>query len=130
MKLRLENKSEVTDNIYNYGYRVPRFRADFRLLLQTTGPNPVLLDARCTDLSENGLAAEINASLEIGAMVTLILTLPGNSTSMRISAKVTNCRVGSYGFAFVFSSQDLQTYMHEYFESRQSSMLRSPDLSE
>ncbi len=130
MSLPLENKPEVTDQIHNYGYRVPRFRADFRLLLQTTDRNPMLLDARCTDLSEAGLAAEINASLEIGAQVTLILTLPGNSTSMRIAAKVTNRRVGGYGFAFIFSSHNEQSYMHEYLESRQSSMLRSPELPE
>jgi hypothetical protein len=120
----------LTDKIYNYGYRAPRYRADFRLLLQTTDRSPGLLDARCTDLSEDGLAAAINGALEIGARVTLIITLPGTSTSMRIAAKVTNRQVGGYGFAFIFSSHNERSYMHEYLESRRSSMVRSPDLSE
>ena len=120
----------MTDNIYNYGYRVPRFRANFCLLLQTDERFPALLDARCTDLSEDGLAAETKASLEIGAKVTLILTLPGISTSMRILARVTNRQVEGYGFAFIFSSQNERSYMHEYLESLRLSMVRSPESSE
>jgi hypothetical protein len=119
----------VTDKIYNYGYRAPRFRADFRLLLQTGDRNPGMLDARCTDLSEDGLAAEINAPLEIGARVTLILTLPGMPASMRIPARVTNRQVGGYGFAFIFSSQNERSYMREYLESRRSNAVSSPELS-
>jgi PilZ domain len=120
----------VTNNIYNYGYRVPRYRVDFCLLLQTDERFPALLDARCTDISEEGLAAETKAALEIGARVTFIVTLPGTSTSMRISARVTNRRVEGYGFAFIFSSQNERSYMHEYVESLRLSMVRSPDLPE
>lgn len=119
----------MNDKIYNYGYRAPRFPADFRLLLQTGDRIPGLLDARCVDFSEDGLAAEINATLEIGTKVTLLLTLPGTSTSMRIPARVTNRQVGGYGFAFIFSSQNERSYMHEYLESRRSSPVSTPELS-
>jgi PilZ domain-containing protein len=125
-----ENPELVTDNIYSYGYRAPRYRADFRLLVQSGDRVPALLDARCTDLSEDGLAAKTKASLEIGTTVTLIMTLPGISNSMRIAARVTNRQVEGYGFAFIFSSHNERSYMHEYLESRRSSMVRSPDLSE
>ena len=120
----------MADEIYKFGYRAPRYRADFSLLLQTDDRLPSLLDARCIDLSEDGLAAKTKASLQIGAKVTLILTLPGISTSMRIAARVTNRQVDGYGFAFIFSSPNERSYMHEYLESRPSSMVRSPDLSE
>lgn len=120
----------MTDKIYKFGYRAPRYRADFSLLLQTDDRIPTLMDARCIDLSEDGLAVKINASLQIGARVTLILTLPGISTSMRIPARVTNRQLDGYGFAFIFSTQNERSYMHEYLESRRSSMVRSPDLSE
>lgn len=120
----------MTGKIYNYGYRTPRFRADFRFLLQTGGRSPVLLNGRCTDLSEDGLAAEINASLEVGEQVLLIVTLPGTSTSMRISARVTNRRMNSYGFAFIFASQNQRSFMHEYIESRPSRALNSSGFSE
>jgi len=120
----------VADEIYKYGYRAPRYRADFALLLQTDDRIPTLLDARCTDLSEDGLAVKTKAPLEIGTRVTLILTLPGVSTSTRLAARVTNRQVDGYGFAFIFSSQNERSYMHDYLEARRSSMVRSPDLSE
>ena len=120
----------MAENIYHYGYRSPRYRADFCLLLQTDERLPTLADARCTDLSEDGLAVKTKASLQIGAKVILILTLPGISTSMRIAARVTNRQVDGYGFAFIFSSQNERSYMHEYLDSRRSNMVRSPDLSE
>jgi Tfp pilus assembly protein PilZ len=120
----------VTNDIYNYGYRAPRFRADFRLLLQARDHNPVLLDARCIDLSEDGLAAETNAVLEIGERVLIIMTLPGTPTSIRIAASVTNRQIGSYGFAFIFSSQNERIRMRAYLESRRSGEARSPELSE
>jgi hypothetical protein len=119
----------MTDKIYDFGYRAPRFRANFRLFLQIDDLHSALLDARCIDLSEDGLAVESRASLEIGTVVTLILTLPGTSISRRIAARVTNCRVNRYGFAFLFSSQQEQSYMHEYLDTQRSTLVRSPELS-
>jgi hypothetical protein len=119
----------MTDKIYDFGYRAPRFGADFRLFLQIDNLHSALLDARCIDLSEDGLAVESRASLEIGTVVTLILTLPGTSISRRIAARVTNCRVNRYGFAFIFSSQQEKSYMHEYLDSRRSTLVHSPELS-
>ena len=115
----------MTERIYNYGYRAPRFRADFRFLLQIDGRLPALLDAHCTDLSEVGLAAEIKVALEIGAKVTLILALPGTSTPMRVTANVIHRQSKGYGFAFDFSSPNQQRQMSEYLESRRTNMVRS-----
>ncbi|MGO8794590.1 MAG: PilZ domain-containing protein [Candidatus Sulfotelmatobacter sp.] len=120
----------MTDKIYNYGYRSPRFRSDFRFLLQTGGRSPALLNGRCTDLSEDGLAAEIDALLEVGEQVLLIATLPGTSSSIRISARVTNRQISSYGFAFIFTSQNQRSLMHEYIESRRARALNSRGFSE
>ncbi|MGA9504943.1 MAG: PilZ domain-containing protein [Terriglobales bacterium] len=114
MNLLMESKPRVTDKIYNYGYRTPRFPMDFSLLLQTNDRLPALLEAHCSDLSEDGLAAEIAAPLEIGAKVTLILTLPGNPTAIRLSATVTNQNPGGYGFAFIFSSPSQRNYISDY----------------
>lgn len=118
----------MTDNIYNYGYRVSRFDADFRLILQLDHRQPESVVARCTNLSEGGLGAEIKVSLEIGTEVTLILTLPGSSPSMRITAKVIHRRGEDYGFAFIFSSQSQQIDMRDYIESWRSRLGHSSDL--
>jgi hypothetical protein len=127
----------MADNIYHYEYRSARFSADFRLLVQTGYPHPMLLNARCIDLSEDGLAAEIvvteiqpteiRESLEVGAEVTIMMTLPGNSSTTTVAARITNQKVGSYGFAFMFSSKAEQTHMHNYFEAHYRSISRSAE---
>jgi len=127
----------MPDNVSNYEYRSPRFRADFQLVVQTGHPHSALLNARCIDLSEDGLAAqilvpeihaaEIRKSLEVGAKVTIIMTLPGNSNTTTLAARVTNQKIGSYGFAFVFSSKAERASMHDYFESHYRSISRSAE---
>ena len=120
----LDNSWEHTKltEIYNYGYRTPRFPADFSFLLQTDDRLPKLLEAHCSDISEEGLAAETDALLEVGTRVTLILTLSGNVNSIRIAGKVINRREGGYGFAFVFSSQNERNYICDYLESRRPTL--------
>ena len=117
----------MTDAIHNYGYRTPRFQVDFRLMLQTDDRLPQLLDAHCSDLSEDGLAAEINESLEIGARVILIFSLPGGSTSIKIAAKVINRQGDGYGFAFIFSSPNERDYISDYLEALRPDPGRSPE---
>lgn len=112
------DQTEVTDKIYDYGYRTARYSADFHLLLQTDERLPRLLDARCFNLSEDGLALQIAEPMEIGARVMLIMTLPGNSTSMRIAAMVSSRNQDGYGFAFVFSSQNERQYICDYLGSQ------------
>jgi hypothetical protein len=108
------------NGIKEFGYRVPRFPADFRLLLQTSDPEPRLLDVRCRDISEDGLAAQVPECLNIGTRVTLMLTLPGKVTSLRIAATVSHQDHGEHGFAFNFSSQNQREYVQKYVLSLRS----------
>jgi hypothetical protein len=110
--------------IYEFGYRTPRFRADFHFLLQTEGPPPRLLDARCLDISEEGIAAQVADHLTVGAVVTLMLTFPGNSTTWRIPAKVCNRQDEDHGFAFIFSSQSERDDVRRYVASLHGDTVR------
>jgi len=103
--------------IYEFGYRMPRFRADFHFLLQTGEPQPHLVDARCLDISEDGIAAQIAESLTIGAIVTLILTFPGFGNTLRIPAKVSNQHGEDHGFAFLFPSDAEREEVQRYVAS-------------
>lgn len=76
--------------VQDFGYRLPRFPADFGLVLQISDPEPRLLDGRCRDISEDGLAARISESLSVGTRVTLLLTLPGKAASLPIAATVSH----------------------------------------
>lgn len=110
----------MLDSIYSFGYRLPRFRTDFHLLLQTADRQPLLLDGRCTDISEEGLGAQFPTALEIGSTVKLILTLPGSSISLHVSARVTNRKGEFHGFAFLFPSQQERDHVHNYIKSLRS----------
>ncbi|MGH9499984.1 MAG: PilZ domain-containing protein [Terriglobales bacterium] len=115
--------------IQEYGYRLPRFPADFSLVLQTTDPTPRLLDARCRDISEDGLAARVSEALAVGARVTLLLTLPGKSSSLPIAATVSHQDRGDHGFAFKFSSQNEREQVQKYVLTLRSgnfALRRSP----
>lgn len=110
--------SEDTKNeVQAFGYRLPRFSADFRLVLQVPGPPPRLLDARCCDISEDGLKARVQECLPIGSRVTLLLTLPNKSASLAIAATVNHEDNGDHGFAFQFPSVEERERVRQYVQS-------------
>jgi len=110
--------------IYEFGYRTPRFPADFHFLLQTGGPDPRLIDARCLDISEEGIAAQIAEHLNVGAVVTMILTFPGMASTVRIAARVCNRQDEDHGFAFLFSSQSERDDVRRYVASLRGETIR------
>lgn len=115
--------------VQDFGYRLPRFPADFSLLLQISDPEPRLIDARCRDISEDGLAARIPESFSVGTRVTLLLTLPGKSTSLPIAATVSHQDRGDHGFTFRFSSQNEREQVQKYVLTLRSgtfALRRSP----
>jgi hypothetical protein len=116
----------VNEKVHDYGYRATRFRVDFGLCVQNQPSSSPLQNARCTTLSESGLACEIMEPLQIDSVVTLVFTLPGNSNSIRTEARVTNRHTGGYGLAFIFGSQTERDYMSHYIESRRSNMVVEP----
>lgn len=103
--------------VQEFGYRKPRFRADFYFLLQTEGPGSHLIEARCVDISEEGMAAQISEPLSVGTKVIMILTLPGSSASLRVAARVCNRRDQDHGLAFVFSSHSERLDFKEYLKA-------------
>jgi hypothetical protein len=114
--MRREDGLPVTDGLYDYGYRSPRYSADFRLLVHCIHPEAAVFDARCTMLSEDGLAAELSGYLELGTIATLIFTLPQTATPLRIGARVTNRQLNGYGFAFILFSDQVQLYLRDYLD--------------
>jgi len=119
--------TEVTDKqkskIQEFGYRTPRFPADFHFLLQISDPKPRLLDAQCIDISSDGLAAKMAESLKVGTQVTLMLALPGESQTLRVAGRVSHQQHGEHGFAFIFSSQLERASIQKYLASVRTSTL-------
>ncbi len=108
-----ERKSRVQE----FGYRVPRFPADFRVLLETSEAEPRVLDARCTDISADGLAVQMEECLSVGTQVRLVLRLPGSPTSLRLAGRVTYQKNDEHGFAFIYSSEQERESIEQYLSS-------------
>jgi hypothetical protein len=110
----------TTGRVQQYGYRKPRFPVDFHFLVQLEGRAAKLVNARCIDISEDGLAAQIPDQLDAGTRVTLILTLPGAPPSIRLAAIVNYCTDQCSGFKFVFSSEEERDFIGRYLATLRS----------
>lgn len=109
--------SKTHQEVYSFGYRKPRFRTNFRVLLQVSGFPPKLIDALCIDISEDGIAAEVIEELAIGTKVIVVMTPPQSSVSVRVAAKVVNKNEHHYGFTFHFSSAAERETLRGYLAS-------------
>ena len=101
-------------HIREFGYRKPRVCANFHLWLQTGGADARVLDARCRDLSEDGLAAELNEPLAVGTCVEFVFTLPNSPGSFHLKATVASQNDCVHGFNFIYSSQAERDFIDDY----------------
>jgi len=112
---RTQVGSKNQNDIYPFGYRKPRFDLNFSVLLQIDAQPPRVIDARCINISEDGIAIAAIEELVVGSVVTVVMTAPNSSQSIRIPAKVNSRDEKQYGFVFLFPSeierQSLQTYL-------------------
>jgi hypothetical protein len=109
----LDEEREV-ENIREFEYRAPRFPADFHFLLQTE-LQPRVLYAHCFEISECGLVARLSEALEVDTRATLILTLPGDRTTMPVAAIVTRRRGFDHAFSFLFPAGNGREHLRQYF---------------
>ena len=93
------------DAVRGFGYREPRICADFPLHLQTDEAEPRWVEARCLDISEDGMAVRCEAPLTAGARVVLLITFPGSARPVGLFARIASSRDGGYGLSFLYSSQ-------------------------
>jgi hypothetical protein len=118
----IHNNSKLDDaeiqNIREFGYRAPRFFANFRFFVQTA-PDFSVREAHCYELGQTGLAARVSSPLMPGSIVTLLLTLPGQCITLRICARVIHQQGFDHGFAFIFSGAEQQNYLRQYFSCLQ-----------
>jgi hypothetical protein len=79
-----------------FGFRAPRVSADFSFFLDVMGTGE-RYEATCTDISEDGLAAELPQAVAPKTEVTVRMLLPGATTLLQIQGSVEysqECRCG------------------------------------
>ncbi|MGH9551309.1 MAG: PilZ domain-containing protein, partial [Terriglobales bacterium] len=66
-----------------FGFRAPRISANFSFSLEVTATGE-RYEAVCTDISEDGLAAELLQPLDPKTKVTIRMLLPGGTAPLHI----------------------------------------------
>lgn len=85
--------------------RAARVSADIPVVARVSGLG--IMEARVSDLSIGGLALQCGLSLPIDREVSLVLPLPPDNHSMRITGRVVNCNeTGRAGIRFSFVPEE------------------------
>jgi PilZ domain len=86
-----------------FGFRGPRLVVNFSFSVEViaTGER---YEAVCTDISEDGLAAELLEPLEAQTPVTMRMLLPGDVALLKLQGTVQYSKEGRCGLTFVYSS--------------------------
>lgn len=112
-----EMKSEENfGSVRPFGFRAPRVAAKFSVFLQViaTGQR---YEAQCTDISEEGLAAELIETLAPASQVVMRMLLPGGTAPLQIHGSVEYCRDSRCGMNFLYSSAEQRKEVQRFIQS-------------
>ncbi len=94
-----------------FEYRIPRIHADLPMtFVASTG----VCDGRCTDLSTEGLGANVAAPVCVGTIGSLTLHSP--SGAIELFARVTYAQENRLGLAFIFRFPDEHHAIEQFLE--------------
>jgi len=103
-------------DIRTFGFRSPRFSVNFNFSLEVV-PSGERCEAVCTDISEDGLAADLLQKLPVKTQVTMWLLFPGGTAPLRIEASVEYRHDRKHGFNFLYSSLEERAQVQAFIRS-------------
>ena len=112
----MSEADKTNSQVRGFGFRAPRFPVNFNFSFQV-GPVGAPQEATCTDISEDGLAAELLQSLSPKTEVTLLLLFPGSTAPVRIKACVGYQEERRNGFTFLYGSTEERAQVKAYVQS-------------
>lgn len=101
----MKNDGTGTARVRAFGFRAPRFKTKFNFSLEITATRE-RHEALCSNISEDGLAAELLLKLPVKTEVTMWLLFPGGTTPVQIKGLVEYRRERMHGFNFLYSTMD------------------------
>ena len=104
-----------TARVREFGFRAPRFKTNFNFSLEIAATRE-RHEALCTNLSEDGLAAELLLKLPTKTEVTMWLLFPGGTTPVQIKAVVEYRRERMHGFNFLYSTMDERAQVKAFIQ--------------
>jgi hypothetical protein len=99
-----------------FGFRAPRIATNFSFLLEVSA-TAERYEAVCTDISEDGLAAELDGQLAPKSQVIMRMLLPGDTLPLQIGGSVENSQDGRCGVNFVYASPEERKRVQAFIQS-------------
>ena len=110
------NENSNSTKVRSFGFRAPRFPVRFGFSLQVNATHEHQ-EALCSNISEEGLAADLRQVLAPKTEVTLWLMFPGSTTPVQIQACVEYRQERRHGFSFIYSSGEEHAQVLSYIHS-------------
>lgn len=103
-------------SVRSFGFRAPRVSTSFSfsLELSATGER---YEAECTDISEDGLAADLLKPLAPKTQVRMRLLLPGGTRPLQIEGSVEYSKGRHCGLNFLYSSVEERKEIQRFVRS-------------
>lgn len=111
----MKNDGTGAARVREFGFRYPRFKTNFNFSLEITATRE-RHEALCTNISEDGLAAELLLKIPPKTEVTMWLLFPGGVTPVQIRASVEYRRERMHGFNFLYSTMDERAQVKAFIQ--------------
>src|SRR5882672_10991290 len=96
---------ENIGSVRPFGFRAPRVSTNFSFSIEVAGTGE-RYEAVCTDISEDGLAADVIKPVTPKAKVTMRLLLPGAIRPLHIEGSVEYSQDRRCGLTFLYASAE------------------------
>jgi c-di-GMP-binding flagellar brake protein YcgR len=103
-------------SVRSFGFRAPRVSANFSFSLEVVASGE-RYEAVCTDISEDGMAAEVLQPLAPKTTVTIRMLLPGDIAPLQIPGSVEYSQDGRCGLNFLDSPAEDRRQIQQFIQS-------------
>jgi hypothetical protein len=111
----MKNDGIAAARVRDFGFRAPRFKTNFNFSIEISATRE-RHEALCSNISEDGLAAELLLKLPAKTEVTMWLLFPGGTTPVQIKAVVEYRRERMHGFNFLYSTMDEREQVRAFIQ--------------
>jgi len=111
----MKNDGTAAARVREFGFRAPRFKTNFNFSIEISATRE-RHEALCSNISEDGLAAELLLKLPAKTEVMMWLLFPGGTTPVQIKAVVEYRRERIHGFNFLYSTMDERAQVKAFIQ--------------